>query len=82
MGRLCKAGVVPEVRSALSIRIRIRPRVTGSRGFHSRENMVISLDCLYFGSYLGPCHMEHVYIIEADGAVSTHDTPPELLGPR
>ncbi len=44
--------------------------------------MVISLDCLYFGSYLGPCHMEHVYIIEADGAVSTHDTPPELLGPR
>jgi Xaa-Pro dipeptidase len=54
----------------------------GVEGFILEENMVISLDCLYFGSYLGPCHMENVYIIEADGAVSTYDTPLELLGPR
>jgi Xaa-Pro dipeptidase len=54
----------------------------GIEGFVLEENMVISLDCLYFGSYLGPCHMENVFIIESDGAVSTYETPLQLLGPR
>lgn len=54
----------------------------GNDGFVLEENMVISLDCLYFGSYLGPCHMENVHIIEKHGAVSTYDTPLQLMGPR
>ncbi len=54
----------------------------GNDGFTLEENMVISLDCLYFGGALGPCHMENVHIIEADGAVSIYDTPLELCGPR
>ncbi len=54
----------------------------GIEGFTLEENMVISLDCLYFGSYLGPCHMENVHIIEGGGAVSTYETPLQLLGPR
>jgi Xaa-Pro aminopeptidase len=56
--------------------------VAGSRGFELEENMVISLDCLYFGASLGPCHMENVFIIGKDGAESTYQTPLELLGPR
>jgi Xaa-Pro aminopeptidase len=56
--------------------------LSGSKGFEIEENMVISLDCLYFGSEFGPCHMENVFIIEADGAHSTYSTPLELLGPR
>jgi Xaa-Pro aminopeptidase len=54
----------------------------GAGGFELQESMVISLDCLYFGSKYGPCHMENVFIIEANGAVSTYETPLELLGPR
>lgn len=54
----------------------------GNDGFVLEEGMVISLDCLYFGGYVGPCHMENVHIIEADGAVSIYDTPLELCGPR
>lgn len=54
----------------------------GLVGFELEENMVISLDCLYFGSQYGPCHMENVYIIEQAGAVSTYETPLQLMGPR
>jgi Xaa-Pro aminopeptidase len=54
----------------------------GARGFPIEENMVISLDCLYFGGRYGPCHMENVFVIERDGPVPTYDTPLELLGPR
>jgi Xaa-Pro dipeptidase len=54
----------------------------GARGFELEENMVISLDCLYFGAELGPCHMENVFIIGAQGAESTYATPLEILGPR
>lgn len=54
----------------------------GAAGFELEENMVISLDCLYFGGELGPCHMENVYIIGNDGAECTYATPLELLGPR
>ncbi|MQA13095.1 MAG: M24 family metallopeptidase [Pseudonocardiaceae bacterium] len=54
----------------------------GAAGFEIEQNMVLSLDCLYFGGELGPCHMENVYIIEQDGAHSTYQTPLQLLGPR
>jgi Xaa-Pro aminopeptidase len=54
----------------------------GARGFRLEEGMVISLDCLYFGAELGPCHMENVFIINADGAESTYATPLEIMGPR
>jgi Xaa-Pro dipeptidase len=54
----------------------------GNQGFEIEKNMVLSLDCLYFGSYIGPCHMENVFIIEDGGAVSTYETPLELMGPR
>ena len=54
----------------------------GNEGFTIEKDMVLSLDCLYFGSYIGPCHMENVFIIEDDGAQSTYETPLELTGPR
>jgi Xaa-Pro dipeptidase len=54
----------------------------GAAGFEIEKDMVLSLDCLYFGGELGPCHMENVYIIEEGGAKSTYETPLELLGPR
>ena len=44
--------------------------------------MVLTLDCLYFGGWLGPCHMENVFVIEDDGAQSNSETPLELMGPR
>lgn len=54
----------------------------GARGFPIEEGMVISLDCLYFGAKLGPCHMENIYIVEKNGAVPTYAAPLEILGPR
>jgi Xaa-Pro dipeptidase len=54
----------------------------GAAGFTLEENMVISVDCLFFGARLGPCHMENVFIINADGPESLYRTPLELLGPR
>lgn len=56
--------------------------LAGARGFTLEKDMVVSVDCLYFGSEHGPCHMESVFIIEEDGAVSTYQTPYALLGPR
>ncbi|MCC5862540.1 MAG: aminopeptidase P family protein [Gammaproteobacteria bacterium] len=56
--------------------------IAGARGFTLQENMVVSVDCLYFGSEHGPCHMENVYIVTADGAECTYQTPLELMGPR
>lgn len=53
-----------------------------SKGFQLEENMVISLDCLYYGGELGPCHMENVYIITKDGPENTYETPLALMGPR
>lgn len=54
----------------------------GARGFEIEENMVISLDCLYFGGKLGPCHMENVFVIGRDGPSPTYAAPLEVLGPR
>ncbi len=52
------------------------------QGFLVKENMVLSVDCLYFGGNLGPCHMENVFIIHKDRAESLYAVPLELLGPR
>ena len=54
----------------------------GARGFTLEENMVVSVDCLFFGAKLGPCHMENVFIIGKDGPESLYKTPLELCGPR
>jgi Xaa-Pro dipeptidase len=56
--------------------------LAGARGFTLERDMVVSMDCLYFGSQYGPCHMENVFVIEENRAVSTYATPLELLGPR
>ena len=56
-----------------------RPR---GKGFQVQENMVLSVDCLYFGGNLGPCHMENVFIVHKDKAESLYQVPLELLGPR
>jgi Xaa-Pro aminopeptidase len=54
----------------------------GAAGFELEENMVISVDCLYFGSQLGPCHMENVFIVGRNGCEPLYQTPLELMGPR
>jgi len=54
----------------------------GAKGFTLEENMVISIDCLFFGARLGPCHMENVFIVSRDGAEPVYQTPLELMGPR
>jgi Xaa-Pro dipeptidase len=54
----------------------------GSLGFDLEEGMILSVDCLYFGAEHGPCHMENVFEVTADGLVSMYTTPLELLGPR
>jgi len=56
--------------------------VEGARGFVIEENMVVSVDCLFFGAKLGPCHMENVFVVGRDGVESLYKTPLELLGPR
>ncbi len=54
----------------------------GEKGFLVEENMVLSVDCLYFGGNLGPCHMENVFIVHRQGAESLYSVPLQLLGPR
>ena len=54
----------------------------GARGFLLEENMVVSVDCLFFGAKLGPCHMENVFIVRPEGPESLYRTPLELMGPR
>jgi Xaa-Pro dipeptidase len=54
----------------------------GDKGFQVEEHMVLSVDCLYFGGNLGPCHMENVFVIHKDGAESLYSVPLQLLGPR
>ena len=44
--------------------------------------MVVSVDCLFFGAKIGPCHMENVFIVHADGPEPLYQTPLELMGPR
>lgn len=54
----------------------------GAQGFLLEENMVVSVDCLFFGAQHGPCHMENVFIVRRDGPESLYRTPLTLLGPR
>ena len=48
-------------------------------GFVLEENMLISLDSLYFGAKLGPCHMENVYVITAGAPEPMYAAPLELI---
>jgi Xaa-Pro aminopeptidase len=54
----------------------------GDRGFLVEENMVLSVDCLYFGGSIGPCHMENVFVIHKDRTESLYSVPLQLFGPR
>lgn len=49
------------------------------QGFVMEEDMLISLDSLFFGAKLGPCHMENVYAITASGAEPMYAAPLELI---
>jgi Xaa-Pro aminopeptidase len=48
-------------------------------GFEIQADMVLSFDCLYFGSKLGPSHMENVFIIGEDATESIYDYPLDLI---
>ena len=47
-------------------------------GFIVEQGMVISIDCLYFGSGLGPSHMENVFIVNESGAEPLYRFPLDL----
>jgi len=47
-------------------------------GFEIKPGMAISIDCLYFGSKLGPSHMENVFIVTDTGNYSLYQTPLDL----
>ncbi len=47
-------------------------------GFTVEQGMVISIDCLYFGSGLGPSHMENVFIVNESGTESLYRFPLDL----
>ena len=49
------------------------------QGFVLEEGMLISLDSLYFGARLGPCHMENVYAITAGAPEPMYHAPLELI---
>ncbi|MBB4630827.1 M24 family metallopeptidase [Sphingosinicella soli] len=49
------------------------------QGFVMEEDMLISLDSLYFGAKLGPCHMENVYAITPPGPEPMYAAPLELI---
>ncbi|MFT4053086.1 MAG: M24 family metallopeptidase [Novosphingobium sp.] len=49
------------------------------QGFEMEEGMLISLDSLYFGAKLGPCHMENVYAITAGAPEPMYAAPLELF---
>jgi len=40
---------------------------------------VISIDCLYFGSRLGPSHMENVFIVSDTGAEPLYHSTLDLV---
>ena len=48
-------------------------------GFVLEKDMLISLDSLYFGAKLGPCHMENVYAITDAAPEPMYATPLELI---
>ena len=48
-------------------------------GFVVQPGMVISIDCLYFGSGLGPSHMENVFIVSDTGAEPLYQSTLDLV---
>ncbi|MBS7670049.1 M24 family metallopeptidase [Croceicoccus gelatinilyticus] len=48
-------------------------------GFVLEEGMLLSLDSLYFGAKVGPCHMENVYAITSGAPEPMYDAPLELI---
>lgn len=48
-------------------------------GFVLEEDMLISLDSLFFGAKLGPCHMENVYAITTAEPEPMYETPLQLI---
>ncbi|MDA8679109.1 M24 family metallopeptidase [Luminiphilus sp.] len=48
-------------------------------GFVVQPGMVISIDCLYFGSGLGPSHMENVFIVGETGAEPLYQSTLDLM---
>ncbi|MGD2008981.1 MAG: hypothetical protein PVJ95_11940, partial [Cellvibrionales bacterium] len=48
-------------------------------GFEISSHMAISIDCLYFGSKLGPSHMENVFIVGDSGCESLYHYPLDLI---
>ena len=48
-------------------------------GFVVQPGMVISIDCLYFGSRLGPSHMENVFIVGDTGAEPLYQSTLDLV---
>lgn len=49
------------------------------QGFVMEEDMLISLDSLFFGAKLGPCHMENVYAVTAGAPEPMYATALELI---
>ena len=41
--------------------------------------MILSFDCLYFGSKLGPSHMENVFVISENDSSSIYQYPIDLI---
>lgn len=50
-----------------------------TEGFRIEASMVLSFDCLYFGSRLGPSHMENVFVIGEDRTESIYRYPLDLI---
>jgi Xaa-Pro dipeptidase len=50
-----------------------------TEGFEIKASMVLSFDCLYFGSKYGPSHMENVFIIGEDRTESIYSYPLDLI---
>ena len=50
-----------------------------TNGFMIQPSMILSFDCLYFGSKLGPSHMENVFEITEHGAKSLYHYPLDLI---
>ena len=49
------------------------------QGFVMEEDMLVSLDSLFFGAKLGPCHMENVYAVTAGAPEPMYATPLQLI---
>lgn len=49
------------------------------QGFVLEEDMLVSLDSLYFGARVGPCHMENVYAVTAGAPEPMYAAPLALI---